>query len=222
MAIEFFRSTYDEFNAGNNGGDITSIQIESGVINSFIPAVRPRQAEIGAERWFKFFVKSDIDIITIGIDIAKYTSSPKEEIYFALETKSDHSDVESDLDKSNIRIYGGFNVNSFDASELTVTSDRDVNDFVKADDNVTFYDNSFARLTSMIVDSVSDDGLTITVKLWSNIDITNAVSGTSSLYIDELDNTYVGVWIKEVIPTFTEAMEITPNAFNANVWYDAK
>ena len=222
MAITLFRSTYDEFDADNNGGDTTDIQIESGVINSFIPAVRPRQAEIGAERWFKFFVSSDIDIITIGIDIAKYTSSPKEEIYFALETKSDHSDVESDLDKDNIRIYGGFHVDDFDASKLTITSDRNVNDFVKADDNVTFYDAAFARLTSMIVDSVSDDGLTITVKLWSNIDITNAVSGTSSLYVDELDSTYVGVWIKEVIPAFTQVMEITPNKFNVNVWYDAK
>ena len=222
MAITLYRSTYDEPTPDNNGGDITTVQIESGVIHSFIPPVRPRQAEIGAERWFKFFVSSDIDIITIGIDIAKYTSSPKEEIYFALETKSDHSDVESDLDKDNIRLFGGFHVDSFDASNLTITSDRDVNNFLKADDNVTFYDATFVRLTSMMVDSVSNDGLTITVKQWSNIDITNVVSGTSSVYVDELDSTYVGVWVKEVVPAFTQVMEITPNTFNVNVWYDAK
>jgi len=157
MSIKLYRSTYDEFDPTNNGGDITDTQIESGVLHSFIPKVRPRMAEAGGERWFKFFVKTDTDIVSIGIDIAKYTTSPSEEVYFALETKSDHSDVEDDLNKDDIRLYGGFLVKSVDKDKLKITADRDVSDFVKADDWVTFYDSDINRITSMQVDSVDND-----------------------------------------------------------------
>ena len=223
MAITFFRSTYNEFNATSNGGDITSTQIESGVANSLLLPIRPRMAEIGGERWFKFFVKTDINILTIGIDIAKYTSSPTEEVYFALETKSDHSDTEADLDKDNIRLYGGFQVTSVDKDNKQIGTDRDVSGFVKANDWVTFYDNDFNRVTSMQVDSVSDDGLTITFKLWTDKDIIAGMTASSSIYLTTLNaNDYVGIWVKEVINPYTAAMEDPLNEFIINVWYDIK
>jgi len=221
--ITFYRSNYNEFDAGSNGGDITTVQIESGVANSMLPPVRPRMAEVGGERWFKFFVKTDEDILTVGIDIAKSTTCPTEEVYFAKETKSDHSDVESDLDKDNIRLFGGFNVDSIDVDNLQVTSDRDVNNFIKADDWVTFYDTDSLRLTGMFVDSVSDDGLTITFKKWTDKDMTLATTGASSPYFASLNaDDYIGIWVKETVLAYTDAMEDPLNQFNINVWYDKK
>ena len=223
MAITFWRSTYNEFDDTKNGGDITNTQIESGVANSMILPVRPREAEVGAERWFKFFVKTDTDILTIGIDVAKYTDSPTEEVYFGLETKSDHSDVESDLDKDNFRVFGGFKVESVDADNKQVTTDRDVNEFVKADDWVTFYDGSNNRVTGMYVDSVSDDGKTITFKLWTDKTIDDTMTASSSIYVTTLNaDDYVGIWIKEEIEAYTKRMEDPLNSFICNVWYDEK
>ena len=223
MAITFWRSTYNEFDDTKNGGDITNTQIESGVANSMILPVRPREAEVGAERWFKFFVKTDTDILTIGIDVAKYTDSPTEEVYFGLETKSDHSDVESDLDKDNFRVFGGFKVASVDVDNKQVTTDRDVNDFVKADDWVTFYDSSNNRVTGMYVDSVSDDGKTITFKLWTDKTIDDTMTASSSIYVTTLNaDDYVGIWIKEEIEAYTKRMEDPLNSFICNVWYDEK
>ena len=223
MAITFFRSTYKEFDPTTNGGDITTTQIESGVLNSMILPVRPREAEIGDERWFKFFVKTDVDILTIGIDMAKYTDSPTEEIYFGLETKADHSDVESDLDKSNFRVYGGFKIETVDSSNKQITVDRNVTDFVKANDWVTIYDNAQNRVTGMYVNTISSDGKTLTFKLWTDKTIDNTMTGSSSIYLTTLNaNDYVGIWMKEVIKPYTEAMETTPNSFVCNVWYDKK
>ena len=223
MAIKFYRSNYDEFNPDNNGGDITDIEIESGVANSFIPAVRPRTAEIGDTRYFKFFVKTDEDILTIGVDIAKYTDSPTEEIYFAKETKSDHSDFESDLDKDNLRLYGGFKITDVDVDNKQITSDRDVTEFVKKDDWVTIYDDSYSRITGMNVDSISDDGLTITFKLWTDKTIDNTMTASSSIYVTTLNkDDYFGIWVKEPISPYTEAMEDPLNEMVMNVWYDKK
>ncbi len=223
MAITFWRSNYDEFDATKNGGDITGTQIESGVANSMILPVRPREAEVGGQRWFKFFIKTDTDILTIGIDVAKYTDSPTEEIYFGLETKVDHSDVEADLDKDNFRVYGGFKIESVDADNKQITADRDVSDFVKADDWVTIYDSSQSRVTGMYADSVSDDGKTITFKLWTDKTIDNTMTGSSSIYLTTLNaNDYVGIWMKEVIQPYTEPMEDPLNSFVCNVWYDEK
>ena len=221
--ITFFRSNYDEFDSSVNGGDITDYQIESGVANSIIPAVRPREAEVGAERWFKFFIKTDIDIVTIGIDVAKYTTSPTEEVYFALETKDDHSDVEDDLDKDNIRVYGGFSVTDVDVDNKQITTDRDVSGFVKADDWVTFYDSLKNRVTGMYVDSVSDDGKTIAFKTWTDKEISEGMTASSSIYLDALNaDEYVGIWIKEIVEPYTEAMEDPLNEFILSVWYDVK
>ncbi len=221
--IKFYRSNYDEFNPDTNGGDITDIEIESGVANSFIPAVRPREAEIGDTRYFKFFVKTDEDILTIGVDIAKYTDSPTEEIYFAKETKSDHSDFESDLDKDNLRLYGGFKITDVDVDNKQITSDRDVTNFVKKDDWVTIYDDSYSRITGMNVDNVSDDGLTITFKLWTDKTIDNTMTASSSIYVTTLNkDDYFGIWVKEPISPYTEAMEDPLNEMVLNVWYDKK
>ena len=223
MAITFWRSNYDEFDATKNGGDITSTQIESGVANSMLLPVRPRTAEVGGQRWFKFFIKTDIGILTIGIDVAKYTDSPTEEIYFGLEIKADHSDVEADLDKSNFRIYGGFSVVSVDATNKQITVDRDVREFVKAGDWVTFYDSAQNRVTGMFVDSVSSDGKTITFKLWTDKEITAGMTGSSTIYLTTLNaNDYVGIWIREDIAPYTEPMEDPLNSFVCNVWYDEK
>ena len=223
MAITFWRSNYDEFDPTKNGGDITNTQIESGVANSMLLPVRPRTAEVGGQRWFKFFIKTDIDILTIGIDVAKYTDSPTEEVYFGLETKADHSDVEADLDKDNFRIYGGFKIESVDSANKQITVDRDVSEFVKAGDWVTFYDSSQNRVTGMFVGSVSDDGKTITFKLWTDKEITAGMTGSSTIYLTTLNaNDYVGIWIREDIAPYTEAMEDPLNSFVCNVWYDEK
>jgi len=205
MSIKLYRSNYDEFDPTKNGGDITDIEIESGVLHSFIPRIRTRTAEAGGERWFKFFVKTDVDIVSIGIDVAKYTTSPSEEVYFALETKSDHTDYESDLNKDNLKI----------------TADRNVSDFVKADDWITFYDSDINRVTSMQVDSVDND--TITFKQWSDKAIFENYTASSSILVDSLNaNEYIGVWIKQVVGAYTEAMENPANEFVFNCWYDIK
>ena len=217
--LKFYRSNYDEFEPNNNGGDITDIEIESGVAHSFIPRVRPRMAELGGERYFKFYIKTDIDIIMIGIDIAKFTKSPKEEVYLAFAGSND--EVESDLDKDNLRLYGGFSVVSVDKNNLQITADRDVSEFIKADDNVTFYDSASKRKTAMIVNSVDTDK--ITFKEWSNVPISVGDYGSSSLYVDSLDkDEYIGIWLKQVVPAYTEAMEDPLDSFNLNIWYDKK
>ena len=217
--ITFYRSNYDEFEPDNNGGDITDIVIESGVAHSFIPRVRPSTAELGGERYFKFYIKTDIDIVSIGIDVAKYTDSETEEIYLTLANSND--EVESDLDKDNLRLYGGFRVISVDEDNLQITADRDVSEFVKADDNVTFYDSEYKRKTAMIVKSVDTDK--ITFKKWSDITINTGDFASSTLLIDSLDkDEYIGIWIKQVIPAYTKAMEDPLDNFVINVWYDKK
>ena len=217
--LKFYRSNYDEFDPDSNGGDITDIEIESDVAHSFIPRVRPRMAELGGERYFKFYIKTDIDIITVGIDVAKYTDSDTEEIYLSFAESND--EVESDLDKDNLRLYGGFKVTDIDEDNLQITADRDVSEFVKADDNVTFYDSVSKRKTAMIVDDVDTDK--ITFKEWSDVSVNIGDYGSSTAYIDSLDkDEYIGIWIKQVVPAYTEAMEDPFDSFNLNVWYDKK
>ena len=223
MAIKFYRSNYDEFNPDNNGGDITDTQIETDVLNSILPAVRPRTAEIGGDRYFKFFIKTDEDILSIGIDVASPTTSPTEDIYLTLETKDDHSDVESDLDKDNLRVYGGFILTDFDRDKKQITVDRDVTNYVKVDDNVTIYNKDKKRVNLMFVKEVSDDGKTITFKEFCPSDIEAGYTGSSSIYLKRMDkDDYIGVWIKEKIGSFTKPMEDPLNVFKINVWYDIK
>jgi hypothetical protein len=217
--LKFYRSNYDEFDPDNNGGDITDEEIESAVAHSFIPRVRPRMAELGGDRYFKFYIKTDIDIVTIGLDVAKFTDSETEEIYLTLANSND--EVESDLDKDNLRLYGGFKVTDIDEDNLQITADRDVSDFVKADDNVTFYDSTSKRKTAMIVDSV--DTNKITFKEWSDVSVNIGDYGSSTAYINSLDkDEYIGIWIKQVVPAYTKAMEDPLDSFVINIWYDKK
>ena len=221
--IKFYRSNYDEFNPDKNGGDITDTEIETDVVNSILPAVRPRIAEIGGDRYFKFFIKTDEDILSIGVDVASPTTSPTEEIYLALETKDDHSDVESDLDKDNLRVYGGFIITDFDRDKKQITVDRDVTNFVKTDDNITIYNKDKKRVNIMFVKEVSDDGKTITFKEFCPSDIEKDFTGSSSVYIDKIEkDKYKGIWIKEIIGNYTAPMEDPLNEFKINVWYDVK
>ena len=217
--IKLYRSNYDEFNPDKNGGDITDIVIESGVLHSFIPRIRPRMAEVGGERWFKFFVKTDKDIINLGIDVAKYTKSEDEEIYITLE--DNHDEVESDIDKDNIRLFGGFLVKEVDKDNLQITADRDVSDFVKAGDWVTFYDNDVSRVTAMEVENVDNDK--ITFKNWSDKTILSGYTASSTILIDSLNkDEYIGIWIKQVVNPYAKAMENPADSFIINCWYDLR
>ena len=219
MSIELYRSNYNEFDKTKNGGDITDKIIESGVLHSFIPRIRPRMVEIGGERWFKFFITTNRDIVTLGIDIAKYTDSVDEEVYIGLE--NEHTEVESDIDKDNIRLYAGFLVTDIDIDNKKITADRDVSNFVKSDDWITFYDSDINRITSMEVDSVDEDK--ITFKNWSDKEIKKDYTASSSLLINKLNtDQYIGIWIKQIVKEYAQGMENPPDNFILNTWYDFK
>ncbi|MEO1953537.1 MAG: hypothetical protein ABGW74_02415 [Campylobacterales bacterium] len=128
--IEFYKSTVDEWDSSVNGGDITEDLIESGVAHSLMLPVRPATAENGGGRWFKYFAKATVDTITLGFDVGKFSTSPTENVYLSL--AGSNEEVESDLDKPNVRLYGGFTAVEYDADNKKVTADRDVSDFVKA------------------------------------------------------------------------------------------
>ena len=219
MAIKLYRSNYDEFDSTKNGGDITDTQIESGVLHSFIPHVRPFMAENGGERWFKFYIKSDVDIVTVGVDIAKPSVSPTEDVFIA--KAQSNEEVENDLDKDNIRLYGGFVVNSVDSSNKQITADRDVSGFVKTDDFVTFYDTDTNRVTMMEVENVDADK--ITFKKWTDKTIKTGYTGSSTIFFDEIKaNSQVGLWLKQVVAPYTDAMEDPADEFKLNIWYENK
>ena len=215
MAITLLRSNYDEFNPSNNGGGDAGI-IESGVIESFIKNVRPFLAEQGGKRYFKFFIKSSVDIIDVGICVTP-SLSEKEEVYLFL---SD-AEFESDIDKDNIRLYGGFIVESVDGANNKITADRDVGEFVKAGDLVSFFDSEMNRKTALKVSGV--DGGVIEFETMGDVGINAGYFGSSSIYFETINaNELKAVWIKEVIEPFCEVMEDPLNKFNLNVWYDVK
>ena len=117
----------------------------------------------------------------------------------------------------------GFKITDVDVDNKQITSDRDVTEFVKKDDWVTIYDDSYSRITGMNVDSISDDGLTITFKLWTDKTIDNTMIASSSIYVTTLNkDDYFGIWVKETIAPYTEAMENPLNNSIINVWYDKK
>ncbi len=212
--ITFYRSNINEFDASKNGGSYTEIA-ESGVINNLIPDVRAYTAEFGGERWFKFFIKANENLINIGVDIARFTASLTEEVYLSL---GGDDEYESDLDKDNIRVYGGFKVVDFDGS--TLTADRDVSNFVKSDDIVTFYNENQQRVTAWVVDSVDKEKITFKKKDNTNV---KDLYASSSIFIKSLDkDKYQGFWIKQVIKPYTEVMEEDPDNFVINIWYEKK
>ena len=131
------------------------------------------------------------------------------------------SEVESELDKENIRIYGGFVVESVDLDNIKVIADRNVSEFVKADDIVMFYDSDINRIVALKVKEVNENELTF--ESFGDKEIKAGFSGSSTLFIDELDTGEAqGVWIKNIIAPYTEAMEDPPNSFILNVWFDVK
>jgi len=214
--LEFYKSTVNEFDPSSNGGDITIELIESGVLHSLLLAVRPATAENGGERWFKYFVKATVDAMSLGFDIAKVSSSLTEDVYISLAGSDE--EVESDLDKSNIRVYGGFVVSAFDSATKTVTTDRDTTEFIKSDDKVTFYDADSVKVVSWFVKSVTETEIVFKDISSDNV---SGLSASSTLQLDSLlVDTYQGFWIKQIIPAFTETMEVTPNEFIFGVWYD--
>ncbi len=168
--IEFYKSTVDEWDSSVNGGDITEDLIESGVAHSLMLPVRPATAENGGERWFKYYAKATVDTITLGFDVGKFSISSTENVYLFLAGSND--EVEDDLDKPNVRLYGGFKADDYDADNKKVTADRDVSDFIKADDRVTFYDADGAKLTSWEVESV--DAKDITFKDTNDDDVASS------------------------------------------------
>lgn len=216
--IKFYKSNYDEFDSSVNGGAITSTQIETGVLHSMIPRVRPRIAETGGDRWFKMFMSSDEDILSIGVDIAKVSDSPSEEIYLSFASSDD---VEDDIDKDNARIFGGFVIDSLDETNKKITADREVTNFVTGGDFVTFYDGNLVRLTALEVDSINENE--IVVKEWGNVSLNAGNTASSTLLFDSIDkDANVAVWIKQEIKPFTEAMEEPADSFSLNIWYDIK
>ena len=216
--IEFYKSTVDEWDSSVNGGDITEDLVESGVAHSLMLPVRPATTENGGERWFKYFTKATVDTITLGFDIGSFSVSPTEEVYLSLAGSND--EVEDDIDKDNVRLYGGFLVSSYDSDNKKITADRDVSEFVKADDKVTFYNVDNEKLISWEVESV--DATDITFKDTNDDDVTGS-KASSTIELDALDtDEYVGFWIKETIAKFTEPMEDPLNEFILTIWYDVK
>ncbi|MRJ06254.1 MAG: hypothetical protein C6I01_01880 [Epsilonproteobacteria bacterium] len=221
--ITFWKSNWNEFDPTQNGGDITDQQITPGVSGDLIPPVRPFTAEVGGERWVKFFIKTDADIITTSLEMPMPTTCPTEDVFYGLETKGDHTDVESDLDKDNFRLYGSFFVSSVDADNRKVVADRNVEAFIKADDRVSFWNlTTGERKTSMEVESVS--GSEITFKEWDdNGDVAGGDGGCSILPLPDLNaDEYIGIWLKEVIQPFTKPMEDPQNQIIFSVVYDDK
>ena len=215
IPLSFYKSTINQADASINGGEITDDIIENNVSNNLVTAVKASLAENGGERWFKFYLKATVDTITLGFDITS-TTSPTEEVYIAL--ASSDAEVESNLDKENIRVYGAFQVSSYDDVTKTVTADRDVTEFIKADDFVTFYDANNIKLTTWEVESVN--ATDIIFKSVSADDV-SGLNGCSTIKKDELStDAYVGFWIKQVILPFTASMEDPLNEFSFLVWYD--
>jgi len=216
--LEFYKSTINEFDPLKNGGEITTDFIESGVLNNLLLDVRPQTAESGGKRWFKFYARASVDILSVGIDISKVTDSQSEEVYLAV--AGSNEELESDLDKANMRVYGGFIVASYDADTKTATADRELTEFVKVDDKVTFYDGSFLKVVTFEVESI--DGFSVVFKNVNNTDITD-LKASSTIILDSINSQgYIGLWIKQVIPPFTTPMENPLNSFSIGAWYDIK
>lgn len=221
MGLDYYRSLkISDFNADDNGDDIdTDAIIEDGVAHSFISRVRPRLAEQGGERYKKFYIKANSDIIDIGVDISMPSTCPTEEVYFF--QAGSNAELESDLDKDNIRLYGGFITDTVDNDNKQVKADRDVSNFIKANDYVTFFKtDDFTKITTLEVDSVDTD--TITFKDMGSEDITTS-NGSSDIQFDSLDkDDYIGFWIYQTVAEWTHPMEDPLDNFVMTVYYDEK
>jgi hypothetical protein len=110
-------------------------------------------------------------------------------------------------------------VNSYDAAAKKVTADRDVSEFVKAGDVVTFYDgNEIKKIVSWIVGEVNKDEITFSS---SNITNVSSLYASSTIMLDKLNSgEYRGFWLKQIIEPYTQAMDA--DLFFINVWYELK
>ena len=197
MALDYYKSTIDMSNPSNNGGDITSEVIQDGVLHSFLPAISADDAELGGERYAKFFVKTTASITDLQVCLSSVSKSQSEEVY--LFRAGSNTEKESDLDKANLRLYGAFVINSYDSGTKTIIADRDVSLFIAAGDKLFFFDDGGgAAPTKTAWDTVSSvDG--------NNIVLDNGNIGTDSYYganviqVGDLSGgDYTGFWIKDV------------------------
>lgn len=212
--MTLYRSRYDLYNPQNNGGAITDTVIESGVAHSFVPPVSAMMAERGGERWLKFFLKTEESVRNVGVCIARPGASATEEVCLAV---GGETEVESDLDKQNVRLYGGFVVDSFDAAQKRVTADRDVSGFVLPGDPVTFYKEDLTRMTTLEVQSV--DGPSVTFADF--IDLTGAKTAASTIVLDAIAaGAAQGFWLRQIVGAHTEPMESPPDSFVLGIWYE--
>ena len=212
--ITFYKSVYNGADPSLNGGGITEEIAESGVVNSLVPQARAIDCELGRTRWIKFFAKTDIDIVNVGFCIAKPSQSQNEEVYLAFGTKTDY---ESDIDKVNIRIYGAFAINAIDSSQKLVVADRDVSNFVKANDLVTFFDSFLNRIIALRVAEVDAEN----IYLQNFTDISNAAYGASVVFLESLAAAdYIGLWLKQEIYPHIVSLDSQLNSFVLSAWWE--
>ena len=204
--ITFYNTNYNEFDPTKNGGGMVEI-INNDLAHELIKRVRPNTAENGGIRWFKFFIKSQTKLLNVGVCLMKFTDSPTEEVYLS----DSVANFESELD--NPRLFGVFEV--VDVDDEIITADRDVSEFVKVDDIVTFF-NDERRVVFIKVKEVNDNKITLQRK--SKL-LKVGLIGSSTIFFDELDDKK-GLWIKQVIEADTEVMEYPLNNVKLNIYFD--
>ena len=218
MGVEYYKSLKNsDFNADENGGDIdTDSFIDDGVAHSFISRVRPKLVENGGDRYRKFYIKAVSSIIDIGVSISTPSICATEEVLFFKAQSND--ELESDIDKDNIRFYGGFEITGIDGKKIT--ADRDVSLFIKVDDFVTFfYRGSKEKIYTAKVAEVDVDEVTFS-SLGSK-DISTGYFCGSTIEINSMntDDNH-GFWIKQTIDEWTEPMEEPLDSFCVTTHYD--
>jgi len=216
MGITLYQpANIDMTNPSTNGGAISNAVIEDGVLNNLFPDILAIALEFGDERWVKFFLKTTTDLSVLGICLGLSSFDNGDLVYLA---SGGATETEADLDKANMRFYGAFNVSNYDAANKKVTADRDVSEFVKIDDLVTFYDSDSNRVIAYEVQNINSNEI-IFKNVNSEVDISNC-SGHSTIFYEALTaNTELGFWIKEVIEPYILPNDISV-FFNCLIWYE--
>ena len=204
--ITFYNTNYNEFDPTKNGGGMVEI-INNDLAHELIKRVRPNTAENGGIRWFKFFIRPKTKVLNVGVNLIKFTDSPTEEVYLS----DSVANFESELD--NPRLFGVFEV--VDVDDKVITANKDVSEFVKVDDIVTFF-NDERRVVFIKVEKVDNNKITLQRK--SKL-LKVGLIGSSTIFFDELDDKK-GLWIKQVIEADTEAMEYPLNNVKLNIYFD--
>jgi hypothetical protein len=204
--ITFYNTNYNEFDPTKNGGGMVRA-INNDLKHELIKRVRPNTAENGGIRWFKFFIRPKTKVLNVGVNLIKFTDSPTEEVYLS----DSVANFESELD--NPRLFGVFEV--VDVDDKVITANKDVSEFVKVDDIVTFF-NDERRVVFIKVEKVDNNKITLQRK--SKL-LKVGLIGSSTIFFDELDDKK-GLWIKQVIEADTEAMEYPLNNVKLNIYFD--